>query len=97
MIAIVKPLFKTGAVYVTCGVKAYMESGYAGEVMDCLNRHLSGDWGDLSHDDKRANDDAVKYNNDRICSAYNLSNGERIYVITEEDHSVTTALLVNEY
>lgn len=97
MIAIAKRLFKTGAVCVTCGLKTYMESGHAGEVMACLNRHLSGDWVDLSHDDKQTNDDAVKHNNDRICSAYILSNGERIYVITEEDHSVTTALLVNEY
>lgn len=62
-----------------------------------LNRHVSGDWGDLDADDKAANDKAVLDAEDRILSAYNLKNGARVWIITEWDRSVTTVLLPEEY
>ena len=49
-----------------------------------LIRHLSGDWGDLSEDDKRLNDEAVR-------------DGTKFWVITESDRSATTFLLPDEY
>lgn len=64
--------------------------------MRLLARHLSGDWGDLDDFDKKQNDDAIKLNN-RIFSAYALSAGVKIWVITEADRSVTTFLLPEEY
>ena len=61
-----------------------------------LNRHVSGDWGCLSEDDKRENEFSVdKYL--RIFSAYVTSKGDRLWVITEADRSVTTLLLPEEY
>jgi len=47
-----------------------------------LARHVHVDWGDLSTADKKANDDALK-DGSRIFSAYQLSTGERLRVITE--------------
>ena len=61
-----------------------------------LARHASGDWGDLSAEDRAANDRAL-LTGDRLLSAYRLPNGERIWVITEADRSATTALLPQEY
>lgn len=62
-----------------------------------LLRHQLGDWGDLDHEDKCANDVAVR-TGERIFSAYNVPDKEhRIWVITEWDRSVTTLLLPSEY
>ena len=60
-----------------------------------LGRHIGGDWGDLCADDVKANVHAIQHD-ERILSAYVL-NGEKLYVITERDRSVTTLLMANEY
>ena len=61
----------------------------------CLERHASRDWGDLDAEDKRANDAAVKHGG-RVLSAYTLR-GDKIWIITEADRSVTTILTPDEY
>lgn len=65
-----------------------------------LNRHQSGDWGDLGAEDKATNEEAIKYEGERAgrtFSAYYLKDGTKIYVITEWDRSVTTVLLPEDY
>ena len=69
----------------------------AGETpLPYLVRHSAGDWGDLDRDDKTENESAVKAGL-RIFSAYLLTDGTRIWVITEADRSATTILLPEEY
>ncbi|KKN39327.1 hypothetical protein LCGC14_0744320 [marine sediment metagenome] len=63
---------------------------------DLLRRHASGDWGDLSPDDRKANEEALK-NGDRLLSAYHLLSGVKLWVITEADRSSTCILLPDEY
>jgi hypothetical protein len=66
--------------------------------------HASGNWGDIDDEDKKVNDEAVKHGR-RIISAYAIDlDGERkgwgdncVWLITEADRSVTTALLPSEY
>ena len=65
-------------------------------VLYSLSRYLDGDWGDLSVDDKEMNDDAVKQHNNRIFAKYVIP-GDEIYIITEENRSVTTILFCSEY
>ena len=65
-------------------------------LMFALKRHLSGDWGDVSEDDKQSNDEAVK-DGDRILSAYHAPDGTKFWIITECDRSMTTLLLPDEY
>jgi len=60
-----------------------------------LTRHQIGSWGDLEEEDKAENDLAVE-NGSRILSAYHLY-GQKIWIITEWDRSVTTVLLPSEY
>ncbi len=67
-----------------------------------LIRHITGDWGDLCNEDRLANDDACRFENDperrgRILSAYLTKRNERIWIITEWDRSATTILLPEEY
>lgn len=60
-----------------------------------LARHQSGDWGDLDSHDRALNDAAIR-NGGRILSAYDYG-GERWYVITEWDRSITTIMLASDY
>lgn len=61
-----------------------------------LMRHATGDWGDLCAADKQANDDALRHAA-RILSAYHLTDGTKVWIITEWDRSVTTLLLPSDY
>ena len=61
-----------------------------------LARHAAGDWGDLDEDDRRLDDLAATLD-ERILSAYTLTDGTRIWIITEGDRSATTVLLPEEY
>lgn len=62
---------------------------------DLLQRHQTGDWGDIGTDDKRANEAALVVGG-RIFSAY-MVNDTKIYCITEHDRSSTCLLLASEY
>lgn len=67
-----------------------------------LGRHSRGDWGTVSPEDAKANDDAVAKEGDlgrqqRVLSAYVTANNDRIWIITEWDRSVTTILLPENY
>lgn len=63
-----------------------------------IERHTSGDWGDVCKEDWKANDLALDpYDPSRVISSYKLKDGTKLLVITEWDRSATTVLLVNEY
>jgi hypothetical protein len=61
-----------------------------------LDRHVSGDWGDCSADDKRANDYDLAHEG-RLFSVYHLSDKTKIWCITEHDKSSTCLLLPSDY
>ena len=61
-----------------------------------LNRHVSGDWGDVDKDDAAENDLSVK-EGFRILSAYKLKDDTKFWIITEADRSSTCILLPEEY
>ena len=90
-----KPLFRLGLLLATPGaVKALKAAQQDPFVL--VNRHQSGDWGELVEADKKENEFAVKHGF-RIMSRYRLSTGEVLWVITEWDRSATTLLLPGEY
>lgn len=60
-----------------------------------LARHVSGDWGDLTEEDRRANDLALTRRL-RILSSYDVE-GTKVWIITEADRSSTCVLLPEEY
>jgi hypothetical protein len=87
-------LFDLGRVLVTTGAEALLDRiGQDKETL--LRRHQSGDWGELSNDDRRANDDALRHGG-RLFSAYRIQ-AEKVWVITEADRRSTTVLLPDEY
>src|SRR5262245_47125962 len=91
----VKPLFPLGQIYMTPGALEALEESEQG-ASEFLHRHQSGDWGEMSEEDKQENDFSVDKRL-RIFSAYRTSKGEKLWVITEADRSVTTILLPGEY
>lgn len=60
-----------------------------------LERHQSGDWGDVPEEDAQENLLSIIYGN-RILSSYPVGE-DRIWIITEADRSSTTLLLPSEY
>jgi hypothetical protein len=87
--------FEPGQVCATPGALREMERAGISPAL-LLERHLSGDWGDLCPEDKAENGWALRRGL-RILSAYTLSTGARIWIITEADRSATTSLLPEEY
>ena len=57
-----------------------------------LARHASGDWGEVCDDDKECNNAALE-DGCRLLSAYTLTTGVKVWIITEWEHSETTILL----
>lgn len=61
-----------------------------------IERHVTGDWGDLCAADKKANDRAL-CEGSRLLSAYSNAKGTKFWIITEWDRSFTTILLPSDY
>jgi hypothetical protein len=86
--------FSPGRVVATSAALALL--GHHGKApSEYLNRHLSGDWGDLDARDRQENERGVR-EGFRIFSAYSTPVG-RIWIITEADRSSTCILLPGEY
>ena len=66
------------------------------DLFDCFVRHLAGDWGELSDQDRKANELALETDR-RIVSRYTDRYGSVFWIITEADRSQTTILLPEDY
>lgn len=84
--------FQPGTVVATVGALQVADNH---AILELLRRHLSGDWGDLGEEDKKANDRALTHG-ERILSSYTVR-GEKLWVITEADRSSTCVLTPGEY
>ena len=86
-------LFPTGQIVATPGALSLAEQGL--DLLQCLQRHLNGDWGDLCEEDKAENEFSLQ-NGFRLLSSYPTPFG-KLWIITEADRCVTTFLLPEEY
>jgi hypothetical protein len=88
--------FSLGRIVATPGALRALEE--AGQTpAEFLDRHVEGDWGEaLDDEDKQENEFSVE-NGLRILSAYTTRSGQKIWLITEADRSLTTLLLPHEY
>ncbi len=90
-----KPLFDLGQLVATPGALAALEkSGQS--PMDFLQRHVTGDWGELSEDDRKENHFSLE-KGFRLLSSYKTNAGDSLWVITEANRCHTTILLPEEY
>ncbi len=88
------PRFRLGQIVATRGVLKHLEH-HGIQADPYLRRHVGGDWGDVPLDDALANERAAKHGA-RILSSYEIA-GQRVWIITEADRSVTTLLFPSEY
>ena len=102
MISVNSPRFSLGQIVGTPAALQLLER-LGKNVGEYIERHVKGDWGDLSEDDKQANEDAL-VDGGRILSSYILDGDDatKIWVITEaEDESgdrlATSIILPEEY
>ncbi len=95
-------LFSLGQVTLTTNLQHALDSdsdpGYNSmeELLALIDRHVSGDWGDLEDFDQQQNNLALEQGG-RIFSSYATSKGIKLWIITEADRSYTTALLPSDY
>ncbi len=76
-----KPLFDPGSCVATPAAVDAIESAGM-DATEFLDRHVTGDWGDLCEDDCQANEAALECGS-RILSFYRLSTDQEIYIITD--------------
>lgn len=86
-------LFPLGKVVATANVLRSLASF---DLLLGLGRHMHGDWGDVCKEDRTANERAL-VEGTRLFSVYHTRKGQKFYVITEADRSVTTILLPEDY
>ena len=93
-------LFPLGRVIMTTNLQGRVQEDnpehWEEELQGLIKRHHTGDWGDLDVHDQGVNAEALERGG-RLFSAYNTPSGIRIYIITESDRTVTTALLPEDY
>ena len=97
----VKPLFSLGDVVAT---RTVAESVPHDHLMQCLGRHVLGDWGSVCEEDRATNHEAVQ-NGERLLSAYPLDESKPCegfgdntpWINTESDSSATTCLFPDEF
>ena len=94
------PLFDPGSCVATqAALAAFETSGM--DASELLDRHVTGDWGDLCEHDCQANEAALECGS-RILSYYRLPTGQKIYIITDAKgddgcRQTTTIMLREEY
>jgi hypothetical protein len=95
MSAVTKPKFELGQLVATPGARDALSRNRTDE-HQFVQRHQSGDWGDVGSGAALENECAMSQGQE-ILSAYTLDDGTRLWIITEADWSATTILLPEEY
>ena len=72
------------------------------QITALLDRHATGDWGDISDDDRAANDEAARSGNGRIFSSYATAEHGTLWIITDDirgegEGPLTTVMFPEDY
>ena len=87
-----QPAFELGQIVATPGTLAALKKS-GQQPGEFLTRHVNRD---LSDEDRKENDYSLEHGF-RLLSAYRTHAGDKLWIITESDRSVTTLLLPEEY
>jgi hypothetical protein len=96
--AVVEKDFRLGKVTMSDAVQEFAER-FDCDLFSYLARHSQGDWGEeLSHFDRRRNDEAVNSGDGRILSSYTVPESPegKLWIITEANRLVTTICFPSE-
>jgi hypothetical protein len=87
------PRFQLGQLFATPNALGQVSHE---DIQAALERHLRCDWGEVCKDDWKANDQAL-LDDTRLLSVYKSATGEKFWIITEADRSLTTVLMPEDY
>ena len=93
MVDVAHPLFPLGRTVMTRTAQHTLNHE---DVLPALQRHATGDWGDVDDHDRAANDLSLR-DGSRLLSVYTDRNGTTFWIITEADRSSTCVLLPEDY
>ena len=88
-------MFPLGRILATPGALRALERANQ-SAAEFLARHAARDWGELDQEDIAENEYSLAHGF-RLLSNYKTAAGEKLWIITEADRSVTTLLLPEEY
>lgn len=71
-------------------------AGAGKDAQSFLERHVTGDWDDMSAEDQASNLWAIEVGG-RVFSSYQLTRTTKLWVITGADRSSTCVLLPDDY
>lgn len=86
-----KPRYDLGQIITTATARSILTPE---EILDGLNRHAIGDWGNICADDAAINEDALATGG-LLFSVYGVGQ-RRFWIIAEADRSVTTILMPSD-
>ena len=92
-------LHNLGRVVATAAVAASVPHQ---QITALLDRHATGDWGDLSEDDKAANDEAARSGYGRLFSSYSTAEHGKLWITTDDirgegEGPITTVMFPEVY
>jgi hypothetical protein len=90
-----RALFQLGKIVATPGALDAL-AGAGQKPKEFVDRHASGDWGELDEHDRVENEYSLA-KGFRILSSYETAAGETLWLITEADRSSTCLLLPADY
>ena len=90
-----QPAFELGQIVATPGALAALKKA-GQQPAEFLARHVNREWGDVPDEDRKENEYSLEHGF-RLLSAYKTNAGDRLWIITEADRSVTTLLLPEAY
>ena len=90
-----QPAFELGQIVATPGALAALKKS-GQQLGEFLTRHVHREWGDLDEEGRKENEYSLEHGF-RLLSAYKTNAGDRLWIITEADRSVTSLLLPEEY
>jgi hypothetical protein len=72
------------------------------QITALLDRHAAGDWGDISEDDKAANNEAASSGDGRLFSSYFTPEHGKLWIITDDirgegEGPLTTVMFPEDY
>ena len=72
------------------------------QITALLDRHAAGDWGEISEDDRAANDEAARSGDGRLFSSYSTSEHGTLWIITDDirgegEGPLTTVMFPEDY
>jgi hypothetical protein len=67
-----------------------------------LDRHTAGDWGEISEEDRAANDEAARSGEGRLLSSYSTAEHGTLWMITDDirgegEGPITTVMFPEDY